>query len=160
MAMFLCRFFCSICLVALHVAISVDALADTWQEVAVAQCVLCAALLAYELLQLRNMLRQSRILNWASLYNLLDMSALSLAFIVAQPRAGGDASAPEEVVCAATIVIWLHVLFYLRGFEATSAMIRMIIEVIHDATPFFATPPPQTQIHSDEVKALRMLKAR
>jgi len=28
-------------------------------------------------------------------------------------------------------------LFYLRGFEAMSAMIRMIIEVIRDASPFF-----------------------
>ena len=108
---------------------------------------LCGVLLAYELWQLRIMLQHSRFRNRASLYNLLDVSALLLAFVVAQPRAGGGASVPEEVASLATIFIWLHLLFYLRGFGPTSAMIRMIIEVIQDATAFFAIPTPPTQVH-------------
>ena len=106
------------------------------------QIVLCCALLVYELLQLRNTLRHSRFLNSASLYNALDVLALTLAFVVAQQRAIRTARAPEDVASFATIIIWLHWLFYLRGLPATSAMIRMIIEVFHDAIPFFVTPVP------------------
>ena len=119
---------------------------------------LCGVLLAYELWQLRIMLQHSRFFNRASLYNLLDVSALLLAFVVAQPRAGGGASVPEAVASLATIFIWLHLLFYLRGFGPTSAMIRMIIEVLHDATPFFAMPTPKTQMHPEESKTVQALK--
>jgi len=158
-AFFLLRYFMSTCMVALHVVISLDWFADASREVAgVGQIVLCVALLAYELLQLRIMLWHSRIFTWATLYNVLDWLALSLAFVVAQQRVSGDVNAHRDLVSLATVIIWMQWLFYLRGFPSTSAMIRMIIEVIRDARPFFVMPIP-TILMGDELKTLRALKA-
>ncbi len=38
----------------------------------------------------------------------------------------------------ASILLWLHSLYYLRAFKATSFYIRMIQEIIADMAPFTA----------------------
>jgi len=46
------------------------------------------------------------------------------------------AGLPQEAVSLATLVLWLHFILYLRGFQATSALIRMVQEIFKEAVPF------------------------
>ena len=72
-------------------------------------------------------------------WNLLDVS--SLALIIATQlllvfHMHVDATTTTQLAAVGTSVLWLRVIQYLNGWEATAAYVRMTLSIISDMQPF------------------------
>jgi hypothetical protein len=71
------------------------------------------------------------------LFNFLDISSLVLVAVTVVRMLGqADSTSTSQVAAAGTLLLWLRVIQYLNGFEATAAYVRMTLSVIADMKVF------------------------
>jgi hypothetical protein len=74
---------------------------------------------------------------FGDLFNFVDVSSLVLvAITVARTLGQADSTSTSQVAAAGTLLLWLRVIQYLNGFEATAAYVRMTLEVMADMKVF------------------------
>ena len=70
-------------------------------------------------------------------FNILDVTSLLLVAITAARMMGqADSGSTSQVAAVGTLLLWLRVIQYLNGFDATAAYVRMTLSVIADMKTF------------------------
>ena len=101
----------------------------------------CASLLLNSLLLVYKALQLWRdpALYLGALNNFVDSLSFCLVYAgYAQRLAGGvESQASAQTVAAATVMLWVNLLYYLRPFRATSAVVRLLYVDRNDELKFF-----------------------
>ena len=70
-------------------------------------------------------------------WNITDLLSYFLCLIVIiLDRANVDASINRPIASLCLIILWIKMFYFLRVFESTSKLIRMIIEIVNDMKNF------------------------
>ena len=89
---------------------------------------------ALEALQMYSTLGAGR---YASeVWNYLDMLTVAFAAGVGI-NSLGLLRVPDVWRMISAVLMWLRVVFFLRGFDSTATLVRIVLEIIKDSTPFF-----------------------